>query len=60
MSIRSTPSTICRSFYNWSTRYNKNFKSHKIVIESVFKIKTFKNLMEMIESFFNIKNFKSR
>ena len=38
----------------------KNFKSHKIVIESVFKIKTFKNLMEMIESFFNIKNSKSR
>ena len=37
----------------------KNFKSHKNVMESFFKIKTFKSLKELMESFFIIKNFKS-
>ena len=36
----------------------KNFKSHKNVIESFFKIKTFKSLKEVMEYFFNGKNFK--
>ena len=37
----------------------KNFKSHKNVMESFFKIKTPKGLKEVMKSFFNIKNFKS-
>ena len=38
----------------------KNFKSHKNVMESFFKIKTFKSLKEVMQPFFSIKNFKSR
>ena len=38
----------------------KDVKSHKNVMESLFKIKTCKSFKEMMVSFFNIQNFNSR